>query len=41
MNWPADVDDWAARRDWGWSPQYGFDRAFDEYLIPAIKARYK
>jgi nucleoside-diphosphate-sugar epimerase len=39
--WPADVDDSAARRDWGWSPKYDFDRAFDEYLIPAIKARYR
>lgn len=34
--WPADVDDGPARRDWGWRPDYDFDRAFDEYLIPTI-----
>ncbi|HTU99900.1 MAG TPA: NAD-dependent epimerase/dehydratase family protein [Luteitalea sp.] len=39
-SWPEDVDDSAARSDWGFSPAYGFDRAFDEYLLPAIKARY-
>jgi nucleoside-diphosphate-sugar epimerase len=39
-SWPADVDDTAARRDWGFSPVYDFDRAFAEYLIPTIRARY-
>jgi len=39
--WPADVDDTPARRDWGWTPDYDVDRAFDEYLIPNIKQRYK
>ncbi len=39
-SWPQDVDDSAARKDWGWQPDYNIDRAFDEYLIPAIKARY-
>ena len=39
-SWPEDVDDSAARADWGFAPSYGFDRAFDEYLLPAIKARY-
>lgn len=38
--WPADVDDASARADWGWAPAYGLERAFDEYLIPAISARY-
>jgi threonine 3-dehydrogenase len=40
-SWPADVDDSAARIDWGFSPQYDFDRAFGEYLIPTIRERYK
>ena len=40
-SWPTDVDDRAARRDWNWSPDYGIDRAFDEYLVPAIRARYR
>jgi len=38
--WPADVDDSAARQDWGWSPDFDQARAFDEYLIPAIRQRY-
>jgi nucleoside-diphosphate-sugar epimerase len=40
-SWPADVDDSAARRDWGFSPRYDFTRAFDEYLIPTIRERYQ
>ncbi|MBZ0153956.1 MAG: NAD-dependent epimerase/dehydratase family protein [Planctomycetes bacterium] len=40
-SWPADVDDSKARRDWGWSADYGIDRAFDELLIPAVRARYR
>jgi nucleoside-diphosphate-sugar epimerase len=39
-SWPADVDDATARRDWGFAPRYDFNRAFSEYLIPAIKQRY-
>jgi nucleoside-diphosphate-sugar epimerase len=39
-SWPADVDDAAARRDWGFAPQYDFARAFSQYLIPTIRARY-
>lgn len=38
--WPEDVDDSAARRDWGWKPGYDQDRAFQEYLIPGIRKRY-
>jgi nucleoside-diphosphate-sugar epimerase len=38
--WPADVDDSAAACDWGWQPDYDEQRAFEEYLIPSIKARY-
>ena len=40
-SWPADVDDDAARNDWGWNPDYDINRAFNEYLIPAVKARYQ
>jgi nucleoside-diphosphate-sugar epimerase len=39
--WPADVNDSAARRDWGFNPQHDFDRAFSEYLIPTIRKRYQ
>jgi nucleoside-diphosphate-sugar epimerase len=39
-SWPEDVDDAAARRDWGFAPRYDFDRAFSEYVIPRIRERY-
>lgn len=39
-SWPEDVDDSAARRDWGWAPDFNQQRAFDEYLLPAIRQRY-
>jgi len=39
--WPEEVDDTCAREDWGWSPEYGADRAFAEYLIPTISQRYE
>ncbi len=39
-SWPEDVDDSAARRDWGFAPQYDFQRAFADYLIPTIRRRY-
>ncbi|HEY60598.1 MAG TPA: NAD-dependent epimerase/dehydratase family protein [Anaerolineae bacterium] len=39
-SWPADTDDSAARDDWGWEPDYDMERAFNDYLIPAIKSRY-
>ena len=28
-SWPADVDDRAARQDWGFAPRFSFQRAFD------------
>jgi threonine 3-dehydrogenase len=39
-SWPADVDDGAARADWGHAPRYDFATAFGDYLIPSIKKRY-
>jgi len=39
-SWPEDVDDAAARRDWGFAPTYDFTRAVEEYLIPRIRERY-
>jgi threonine 3-dehydrogenase len=39
-SWPEDVDDTAARVDWGFGPRYDFARAFEEYLIPTIRQRY-
>jgi nucleoside-diphosphate-sugar epimerase len=39
-SWPADVDDSAARNDWGHNPAHDFRSAFGDYLIPTIKRRY-
>jgi threonine 3-dehydrogenase len=40
-SWPAGLSDKAATRDWGWAPEYGVDRAFNEYLIPTIGEHYR
>jgi len=40
-SWPEDVDDSAARRDWGFLPAYDLERSFSEYLIPMIRRRYQ
>jgi nucleoside-diphosphate-sugar epimerase len=40
-SWPADVDDRAARTDWGFLPEFDADRAFREYLIPTISDYYR
>jgi nucleoside-diphosphate-sugar epimerase len=40
-SWPAWVDDSQARQDWGFAPIYDCRRAFDEYLIPQIRERYR
>lgn len=40
-SWPGEVDDTAARRDWGWAPAFNQERAFQEYLIPRIRERYR
>lgn len=39
-SWPADVDDAAARHDWGFVPRYDFRCAFSDYLIPTIRQQY-
>ncbi len=39
-SWPRDLDDSAARNDWGWRPDYAFEKAFDDLLIPSVRRRY-
>ncbi len=39
-SWPEDVNDGAARRDWGFAPVFDQKRAFDTYLVPGILERY-
>ena len=38
-SWPRDMDDTAARQDWGFDPGYDLDRTTDD-LIPAIAKHY-
>jgi len=40
-SWPAGCDDTAARRDWGFAPVHGLEKAFDEYLVPNIRRAYE
>jgi hypothetical protein len=40
-SWPEDVDDGAARHDWGFAPIYDFSSAFEKYLIPNVRERYR
>jgi len=39
-SWCADVNDSAARKDWGWVPDYDLNKAFNDYLIPIISSVY-
>ncbi|TFG49414.1 MAG: NAD-dependent epimerase/dehydratase family protein [Anaerolineales bacterium] len=39
-SWPADIDDSAARADWGWYPLYESQTACHEYLIENIAKHY-
>jgi nucleoside-diphosphate-sugar epimerase len=40
-SWPEDVDDSAARNNWGFAPKYGLETAFNDYLIPRIRELYR
>ena len=40
-SWPADVDDSAARNDWGLDPTFDLERSFADYLLPRIQERYR
>jgi threonine 3-dehydrogenase len=39
-SWPVDVSIEAAQHDWGLSPRDDLTRAFEDYLVPRITARY-
>ena len=39
-SWPIDVDDTAARTEWGFAPRHDLRRAFEDYLVPRVTARY-
>ena len=35
--WPNDIDDSAAKNDWGWKAQYNLKDAFNNYITPKLK----
>ena len=39
-SWPEDVDDTAARTDWGFEPEHDLQSAFSNYLVPSMRKRY-
>ncbi len=39
-SWPLDLDDQAARADWGYAPRHDLESAFAGYLVPEIRARF-
>jgi len=39
-SWPEDVDVTLARNDWGFSPRWGLEDAFSQYIIPSIRTHY-
>jgi nucleoside-diphosphate-sugar epimerase len=38
-SWPASIDDSAARREWGWQPEYDLARMTDD-MLAALQARH-
>ena len=40
-SWPTDLDDSAARQEWGWTPGLDAEKAFRDYLAPNIRRRYQ
>jgi nucleoside-diphosphate-sugar epimerase len=38
-SWPASIDDSAARREWGWKPEYDLARMTDD-MLTALQARH-
>ena len=39
-SWPADIDDQAARLDWGWKPEFNAEDACQDYLLQNIREHY-
>ena len=38
--WPMDIDDSAAKTEWGWKSHHNLDKGLSEYLIPELKQMY-
>ena len=39
-SWPVQMNDEAAREDWGWKRNFGVRECFEKYLVPAAKLHY-
>ena len=40
-SWPETLDCSAAENDWGFTPTYTLEQAFEEYLVPRITKQYE
>ena len=40
-SWPNEVNDSAAKSDWGWNAKYSLINSYKKYLIPEISKYYK
>jgi len=39
-SWPNIIDDKLAKNDWDWTPEYDFNKSYENYLIPNILKYY-
>ena len=40
-SWPGYLNDENAKNDWGWKPMFDLENAYENYIIPQIKKKYK
>tara|TARA_Y100000590_G_C15596240_1_gene968159 strand:+ start:232 stop:1215 length:984 start_codon:yes stop_codon:yes gene_type:complete len=40
-SWPNNINDSCAKKDWLWNPQYDFNSAFNNYIIPNLFEHYE
>ena len=40
-SWPVNVSSEAAADDWGFAPRWNLEEAFEDYIVPNIKAKYE
>ena len=40
-SWPDKINDDNARIDWSWNPEFDFEKAYADYLVPEINFQYK
>ena len=40
-SWPDEINDSNAQTDWKWNPDFNFEKAYKDYLIPSVNVKYK